>query len=197
MSEIELTIELNFETLVIDDNYEIAINNNSYVIRNKNTKQVLKETVNKDGYHQIGLHGKTYGIHRIVALQWIENDDVEHKIQVDHINHIRDDNRIENLRWVTPSDNQKNQTKHKGVVYDYVDELSDEAFEVDTYNEHEFEDLWFDPTTDYFYLYIKSQYKKLTYEKTSANALRIKIHDINNKRVSISLNKFKKVYNLI
>lgn len=188
--------EIEFETLVIDNNYEISIDHYPYIIRNIKTKQVRKEVIAKDGYHQLTLHGKTYGIHRIVALQWIQNDDPENKTQVDHINRIKDDNRIENLRWITPSDNQKNKISSKGIVYEYVDELSDNAFEVDEYNDHEFEDLWFDPDTDYFYLYTKYQYKKLTYEKTSANALRIKIHDINNKRVSISLNKFKKVYNL-
>ena len=189
--------ELQFETLVIDNDYEIAVDHYPYIIRNIKTKQIRKETINDNGYHQLTLHGKTYGIHRIVALQWIENDDPEHKTQVDHINHDRDDNRIENLRWITISDNNKNKTKHKGIIYEYMDELSDNAFEVDEYNEHEFEDLWFDPDTDYFYLYTGAGYRKLTYEKTSINSLRIKVLDINDKRVSISLNKFKKVHELI
>ena len=54
---------------------------------------------------QLGRNNKKY-VHRLVALAFISNP--ENKPQVDHINRIRSDNRIENLRWATKSENQIN-----------------------------------------------------------------------------------------
>lgn len=47
---------------------------------------------------------KQYQIHRIIATGFIPNND-DTKNEVDHINHIRNDNRIENLRWVNRHEN--------------------------------------------------------------------------------------------
>ena len=67
--------------------------------------RVLKPN-NKDGYHHINLCNnnikKTLKMHRLVALAFIPNPD--NKPTVDHINHVRSDNRVENLRWATHSE---------------------------------------------------------------------------------------------
>jgi len=69
---------------------------------------------NCHGHLQIKINGKKYFIHRIIAMVFlglIINDTTE---QIDHINRIRDDNRVENLRIVNNQENQFN-TKHKGL----------------------------------------------------------------------------------
>ena len=50
---------------------------------------------------------KTFKIHRLVAETFISNPD--NLPEVDHINTIRDDNRVENLRWVTHKENMNNE----------------------------------------------------------------------------------------
>ena len=190
--------ELQFETLVIDNDYEISVDHYPYIIRKKSNKRILKETTKNNGYKVVTLNKKQYYVHRIVAEQFIPNDDPEHKTEVDHINHVRDDNRIENLRWCTVSENNKNiSINSKGDIFEYIDELSDESFFVDYYNEHEFEDLLFDPKTNCFYIYTGAAYRELHYHKRYTGSLYIQVYDIDNVNATITLSKFKRYFNLV
>ena len=60
---------------------------------------------NNHGYGIIYINGLYYMAHRIA---WKIVFKEPGKMQIDHINHIRNDNRIENLRLVTAKENQKN-----------------------------------------------------------------------------------------
>lgn len=63
----------------------------------------------KDGYMHVKANHKAYRVHRLVAKCFIPNP--FNKPYVDHINHDRTDNRLCNLRWVTPKENGENQSK--------------------------------------------------------------------------------------
>lgn len=67
------------------------------------------------GYPTVRLNinntSKTFSIHRLIAHAFIPNpNNLPH---IDHINTIRIDNRIENLRWVSRSMNMLNETTRK------------------------------------------------------------------------------------
>lgn len=95
------------------------------IIRGKN----LKGRLDMYGYYRVilykkGIRYKSFQIHRLVAMSFIENPNG--KPQVDHINTIRTDNRVENLRWVTYRENNLNtitMEKYKNIKHwEYTDE---------------------------------------------------------------------------
>lgn len=78
-------------------------------LRFEKTK-ILKQSMNSDGYMKIQLTNKegissTYYVHRLVAITFVSNDNFEEKIYVNHKNHNRSSNVVENLEWVTPAEN--------------------------------------------------------------------------------------------
>jgi hypothetical protein len=80
------------------------------VLRNKSTTQPIKGK-DQDGYVKVGFidnDGKTIikFLHRVIAITWLENP--ENKPTVDHINSIRNDNRVSNLRWATYKEQYSN-----------------------------------------------------------------------------------------
>ena len=70
--------------------------------------RVIKTEVMKDGYRRatlsVGNVQHRIPVHRIVAETFIPNDD--NKPHVHHKNHTRHDNRLANLEWVTPIENE-------------------------------------------------------------------------------------------
>ena len=59
-----------------------------------------------NGYITVTLNGKQLLAHRIVWKAF--NGEIPEGMEVDHINTIRDDNRLENLRLTTPKENRNN-----------------------------------------------------------------------------------------
>jgi len=116
MEEIYKTIN-DFET------YSVSFFGN---VKNNITGKKLNGSINKNGYKYVSLYVNKkptqFLIHRLVAIAFIEN--LNNKMEVDHINNNKLDNRVENLRWVSPSENQwnrqissNNKTGVKGVFW--------------------------------------------------------------------------------
>ena len=75
-------------------------------VRKDTTNYILSQSSQQD-YKFVGLiingKQKRMRVHRMVALTFIDNPD--NKPYVNHINGNRSDNNVENLEWVTPSEN--------------------------------------------------------------------------------------------
>lgn len=82
-------------------------------VRYQNSFKTLKERIKgtfigKQGYLRVELSkngvNKKYSVHRLVAKSFIENSN--ESLEINHKNGIKTDNRVENLEWITRSENE-------------------------------------------------------------------------------------------
>ncbi len=97
------------------ENYLVFANGTIY---NTKTKKTVKSVQNASGYCYVTLSKtgelkKNAYVHTLVAKAFIENPKPEIKTQVNHKNKIRNDNRTENLEWVSQSENLKHSKENK------------------------------------------------------------------------------------
>ena len=74
------------------------------IITNKFSRRNAKEGsesggVIANGYRQVSIKNEYYFAHRIAWL--LTHGEIDPALQIDHMNHVRDDNRLVNLRLVT------------------------------------------------------------------------------------------------
>ena len=91
-------------------------------------KKIMKHSKTDDGYYYIklkkeGIRKKGY-IHRLLALQYIENPD--NKPEVDHIDRNKNNHSLDNLRWVTKLENMRNRDD---VIANFTEEQKLERLE--------------------------------------------------------------------
>jgi hypothetical protein len=116
--------KLNIERWKSIDGYNIYSVSTFGRIRNNETGRILKHEFNKDGYCCIRLRpncetlcwvdrnkSTMFRVHRLVAITLINNP--KSKPSVDHIDNNRTNNNINNLRWVTNTENNMNMSMNK------------------------------------------------------------------------------------
>ena len=134
----------DWKTIVEFPNYDVSSLGN---IRNNKTGKPLK-TCAKSGYYNISLVGnkntKTFKVHRLVALAFIENP--EHKLEVNHKDKNKLNNCVSNLEWMTRRENNIHRcegvkiTCNKNKVVLRMDATTDEILE--KYNSIELAGTW-------------------------------------------------------
>jgi hypothetical protein len=91
-------------------------------IGGKSRRGLIVTHTSDNGYITVIVKGTTYLVHRVIWLwmtgKWPENT-------IDHKNHVKTDNRWDNLREATRNENQRyrkkhksNKTGYKGVCFD-------------------------------------------------------------------------------
>lgn len=90
-------------------------NDKEYFVSNlgrfKNSSGIIMDNykVNENGYIRVFIYNKTYALHRLIALAFLENS--ENKEQVNHIDGNKLNNCVSNLEWVTNQENQLHKFK--------------------------------------------------------------------------------------
>ena len=174
----------NWKTLIENENYEICCEY-PCCVRNKRSKRILKPWIDSNGYLRIDLYhlGKPvhYLVHRLIVNNLMGG--IPKGMCIDHINNIRTDNRIENLRVVSYSENSVNKKRKTSFVY---------------FNEIEWDDLslinqdgiYFNPFTKKFYRHIyRDKFRELKIRYRSKNCIIIE-YTVNKKYHYINVFKY-------
>lgn len=114
----EITLEGELWKEIKDfENYAVSNFGRVFNLRKKDFKKFFnnsffnygKRTVKSRKYLSVNLYnkGKTCHrvVHKLVAEAFVPNDDLEHKIYVDHIDNDPKNNMAVNLRWISPGVN--------------------------------------------------------------------------------------------
>ena len=135
--------ESAWQVLTDYPNYEI--NAKTLMIRNIKTKRTLSIFTQKDGYQTVNLDGQKRLLQRVIALQFIPNPDPKKYTEVNHKNHIRNDNRLENLEWVSISANRKDRLPYTLQKKRFTKELPEGCIPIAQYKGFTFIDCYYYP----------------------------------------------------
>jgi len=115
VSEEEKEEDVEWRPISEAPNYSVS---NTGLVKHSRLNRLLTG-YNRNGYLQVSL--KKDGIqlprlvHRLVAVEFIPNDNPENRIYVDHIDTDMRNNHVSNLRWVSPKENMNNEITKKNI----------------------------------------------------------------------------------
>ena len=116
----------------------IDMKDKTYFVSNlgrfKNSSGIIMENykVNENGYIRVYIYNKTYALHRLVALAFIQNP--ENKQQVNHVDGNKLNNSVENLEWTTCSENNLHKFKI-GLGNSYTRKITQYDLEMNKIND--------------------------------------------------------------
>lgn len=155
--------------------------------------KLLKPHIKKDGYinYCFYINGKCKIIyHHVIIVKMFINPSYDSaKYDIDHLNHDRQDNRIENLAVVTHAENCRNQSSMNGKKFNYVDDIgrsliiNDEA------------QIYYSLELDKFFMFIEHTNKYRELHEFLNNGIPYIKYRCNNKQHNLNVNKFRKNLN--
>ena len=183
----------NYETLKIDNRYSISKDYPYEIIYTK-TKRVLKVTTSYNEYKTVHIGGKNYGLHKVIAMQWLDNPN-NYK-EVNHKDGNRSNNHLENLEWITHSDNLKQRPKFTRRKYEFIDELPPSAEPLEEYKNIKYDKYYFDYDAEKLIIKTKNGRYRFVNFSDNRGKLQASLMDTDKKLHSVFWTKFLKVMRL-
>lgn len=110
----------------VNDYEEYEVDTNGVIYGKRGNP--LKFSINPKGYCIVvfSINGKEkgFGVHQIVARQFVQNDNPEFKTQVNHLDGDKTNNHVENLEWVTAKENMRHSVD---VLGNYIEDKNGNA----------------------------------------------------------------------
>lgn len=155
----------------------------------KNGK-LMKGKYEKDGYlrYQFRVNGKYKYIfyHVIIVKMFIKSDYDSNKEEIDHCDHNRTNNSIENLCVVSRSENKRNMSRSwNGKLFNFVDNIGKSL----VINEEA--EIYYSLEYDKFYMFINQTKKYKELHEHIHHGCPVINYKYNNKNYEISTIKFR------
>lgn len=197
ISKISKTIDYDKEFFVSIEgfpNYKVDVEGR---VLNVKKNKILKATLDDKGYYVVDLYKngerKHQKIHKLVASCFLVKPN--EKSIVHHINHIRSDNRIENLMYVSCSMNSRDKVSNLSVKYEFIDELPSETLHVTHVKGDDISEIgiYYNKQTDNFYIKMSSNNFRIMYKERIGNQYRINF-SFNNRKINYSIKQLRNEY---
>jgi hypothetical protein len=153
-----------------------------YLVRKRANQRIRSLSRDPDGYLCVYIDGRSHRHHRIIAEQFLAN--LDNLPEIDHFNHVRDDNHLDNIRWASRSTNQRNRTSYRGRQVEYSDFLPDDAEPLTEHRGAAVAHGHFRRGNEYW-VEVGGRYRQLTQRRNHRNGWYVQVRGADDRRVSI------------